>query len=1065
MKKIKAFIMNMFRDELDIQHKLLNLILSAAFAGGLVSLVASILLKIHISSVLVIALLIAVVGFSLWMANVKNKPQIAAFMIVVAANMIIFPVMYFTGGGMMSGMPVWMVLGMIFSWLILKGKLCFIIYTLNALVVVGCFFLEMLYPDLVLPLESRITAYGDMIQSILVVTCIFGLIFKYQTYVYEKQKKAILKANKVKNDFLANMSHEVRTPINVIMGYNEMIMKESRESQTAEYALNVQLAARTLLSQMNDIFDLTVLEKREVVLKKEPYSMTELLQDVLNYPEYCAEKKGLEFYTDIEETIPHLLKGDVSRLTQILDNLLSNAIKYTKEGKIEIRVGWEPMSDTRGFLKVQIKDTGIGMKQEDVAKISESFVRFDGQQTRNIQGIGLGLTIVTKLLHLMDSSLTVDSEFGEGSAFSFSLAQEVVDATPIGTYIGKGRQSLSEQVEDVFEAPDAIVLVVDDNQMNLDLLKGILRPTRMQVDTATNGAEALGLIRKKHYDIIFMDYMMPVMDGLEALQQMRKEKLGEDTPVVVLTANAVGDAREQYLAVGFDDYLSKPIHSRQLFAMIKKYLPEMTSAPVQEKPEEQQKPSKPQGFLEKLSFLDVATGMEYCCNSEAFYKEMLGSYLAADKSEEADKLYQEENWDKYRILVHALKSTSLSIGAVVVSEEAKKLEMAAKEEDIAYIKGNHDRVMKQYRELLHALKNALAEQKPEAVNSTEKQVSDQEHILVVDDDSMNLQVAKKLLGENFRVDCVKSGPMALEFLKKQVPNLILLDLHMPEMNGFEVIIQIKKDPKLQDIPVVFLTADHDRETEIRGFREGALDFITKPFVADIMLQRIKRILELDRLQKDLQHEVKKQTQSAEVRRQKVERLSLQIMLTLAHTIDAKDKYTNGHSVRVAEYAREIAKRVGKSEQVQEDIYYVGLLHDIGKIGIPNTIINKETRLSEEEYEIIKTHTRIGAEILENMTEIPGLSVGAHWHHELYNGEGYPEGLKGEEIPEVARIIGVADAYDAMTSKRSYRDILPQSVAREEIAKGRGTQFDPQFADVLLEMIDEDKEYRMRERNE
>jgi len=267
---------------------------------------------------------------------------------------------------------------------------------------------------------------------------------------------------------------------------------------------------------------------------------------------------------------------------------------------------------------------------------------------------------------------------------------------------------------------------------------------------------------------------------------------------------------------------------------------------------------------------------------------------------------------------------------------------------------------------------------------------------------------------------------------------------------------------MKEIPVVFLTADNDREAEIEGFRLGAQDFIKKPFVADIMMERINRILELDHLRKNLSEEVKKQTLKAETRRQKVEKLSLQIMLTLANTIDAKDKYTNGHSLRVAEYAREIARRAGKSEQEQEDIYYVGLLHDIGKIGISNSIINKTSGLTDEEYEIIKGHTVIGAEILDNMTEIPGLAVGAHWHHEQFDGGGYPEGLKGDAIPETARIIGVADAYDAMASKRSYRDVLPQKVVREEIAKGSGTQFDPQFVQIMLGMIDEDTEYRMRE---
>lgn len=225
---------------------------------------------------------------------------------------------------------------------------------------------------------------------------------------------------------------------------------------------------------------------------------------------------------------------------------------------------------------------------------------------------------------------------------------------------------------------------------------------------------------------------------------------------------------------------------------------------------------------------------------------------------------------------------------------------------------------------------------------------------------------------------------------------------------------------------------------------------------------VKTIGELDRLQQNLQQEVAKQTRVAEERRRKVERLSVQIMRALAATIDAKDTYTNGHSSRVAEYAREMAKRIGKSEQEQQDIYYVGLLHDLGKIGIPGEIINKTSRLTDEEYEKIKEHPVIGSNILKNISEMQDIGVGARWHHERYDGRGYPDGLKGEEIPETARIIGVADAYDAMTSKRSYRDVMPQEAVRGEIEKGRGAQFDPRVADVMLQMIDEDTEYRMHE---
>ncbi len=1050
MNRIKKIIREMSREELEIQHKLLNLILSAAFVGGIVSLIVSIMIGLNITAIITIAFLIVVVGFSLWIANKKNKPQIAALTIVIAANMMIFPVMYFTSGGLFSGMPVWLVLGMIFSWLILTGKLCIVMYLLNAIVVVGCIVIEMEYPELVIPLENRNAVYWDMIQSMLIVTVIFGLIFKYQTYVYEKQKKQILKANQAKSEFLANMSHEVRTPINAILGYNEMIIKESGESQTVTNAMNVQAAGKILLSLVDDIFDYTIIEKEGLELKNEPYFVREILNDVFTYAKYCAEKKGLEIRFEVDGNIPQVLLGDSSRFMQILDNLISNGVKYTKEGYVEVTLKWENISDKQGRLFVNIKDTGIGMKKEDVEKISDSFIRFDNQQTRNIQGIGLGLTKVTRLLKSMNSELLVESEFGKGSQFSFELMQEIKDNTPVGNFDKENDFSMLEHLEETeFVAPNARVLAVDDNQMNLELIKGMLKNTKMQIDTAMNGKEAIGLVKSGKYDIILMDHMMPVMDGIEALTQIKNEKLCDDIPVIVLTANAVGDARKEYLEAGFDDYLSKPVLSGQLLAVIKKYLPEELVAGEEEQ-------------TEQFYFLDTKVGMEYCCNSEEFYKEMLGTYLTNDKRGELDASYDKEDWEQYRITVHALKSTSLSIGATHVSEEAKKLEMAAKEGRTDYIKDNHRTVMVEYETLLNQLSKAL-EQKNENISENIKQEEqEKEHILIVDDDAMNLKIAEKMLENMYEISLVKSGKETMEFLKERIPNLILLDLHMPEMNGFEVISKLKQDERLKDIPVIFLTADNDKENEVKGFNEGALDFITKPFIADIMLKRIARILELDRLQKNLQQEVKKQTREAEERRQKVENLSFEMMLTLANAIDAKDKYTNGHSVRVAEYAREIARRIGKTEQEQNEIYHIGLLHDIGKIGIPNTIINKASKLTDEEYEIIKTHPKIGGDILKNITEIEGLAVGARWHHERYDGKGYPDGFKGEEIPEIARIIGVADAYDAMASKRSYRDVLPQKVVREEIQKGKGTQFDPHFAEIMIEMIDEDKEYQLCE---
>jgi putative two-component system response regulator len=331
-----------------------------------------------------------------------------------------------------------------------------------------------------------------------------------------------------------------------------------------------------------------------------------------------------------------------------------------------------------------------------------------------------------------------------------------------------------------------------------------------------------------------------------------------------------------------------------------------------------------------------------------------------------------------------------------------------------------------------------------------------DRILVVDDDTLNLKMAEFILKNDYEVLSATSGERGLEVLRREKIDLVLLDLHMPGMNGLEVFEQIKAMEKAKDIPVIFLTADSERETEIEIFKAGAMDYIQKPFLAEVVLRRIERILELYHLQHSLQEEVDKKTEQ-------LQRLSVQVMRTLANTIDAKDAYTRGHSVRVAAYSREIARRMGKSRQEMDTVYYTGLLHDIGKIGIPGKIINKPDKLTEEEYDIIKMHPAIGADILKDMTEIPNAPIGAHWHHERYDGAGYPDGLKGQEIPELARIIGGADAYDAMSSRRSYRDALPQEVVRTEIENGKGSQFDPCVADILLSMIDEDKEYKMRQK--
>ncbi len=320
-------------------------------------------------------------------------------------------------------------------------------------------------------------------------------------------------------------------------------------------------------------------------------------------------------------------------------------------------------------------------------------------------------------------------------------------------------------------------------------------------------------------------------------------------------------------------------------------------------------------------------------------------------------------------------------------------------------------------------------------------------ILIVDDDRLTLATAQKLLDGEYKVVAVNSAKQAYKYLERHTPDLILLDINMPEIGGFEVMETLQKDVRLKKIPIIFLTADRSAETEIECFRVGANDYISKPFEPNIMLSRTRSTIELDGYRKDLQRRLDEKTKE-------MERITIQAIMTVANTVDAKDDYTKGHSMRVAAYSELLAQRLGWSEEEIQNIYYVAMLHDVGKIGVPDAVLNKPFKLTDVEFRLIKGHTLMGAEILNDFKMFPNVSVGAKYHHERYDGKGYPEGLKGESIPLVARVIGLVDSYDAMTSNRVYRKRLNDDIVMQELEKGKGSQWDPDLVDIFVELIRE-----------
>ncbi len=320
-------------------------------------------------------------------------------------------------------------------------------------------------------------------------------------------------------------------------------------------------------------------------------------------------------------------------------------------------------------------------------------------------------------------------------------------------------------------------------------------------------------------------------------------------------------------------------------------------------------------------------------------------------------------------------------------------------------------------------------------------------ILIVDDDRLTLATAQKLLDGEYKVVAVNSAKQAYKYLERHTPDLILLDINMPEIGGFEVMETLQKDARLGKIPVIFLTADRSAETEIECFRVGANDYISKPFEPNILLSRTRSTIELDGYRKDLQRRLDEKTKE-------MERVTIQAIMTVANTVDAKDDYTKGHSMRVAAYSELLAQRLGWSEEEIQNIYYVAMLHDVGKIGVPDAVLNKPFKLTDVEFRLIKGHTLMGAEILNDFRMFPNISVGAKYHHERYDGKGYPEGLKGESIPLVARVIGLVDSYDAMTSNRVYRKRLSDDIVMQELEKGKGSQWDPDLVDIFVDLIKE-----------
>ena len=525
-------------------------------------------------------------------------------------------------------------------------------------------------------------------------------------------------ANKAKSNFLSHISHEIRTPINAIIGMNEMILRECSDPSILEYSQNINTASTALLGLVNDVLDISKIESGKLDIIENDYSITDVITSCYQMAISRTVKKNQEFILDIAPEIPAKMLGDELRLRQIITNLLTNAIKYTPDnGKIGLTVKCNTIDTNNVNLSIIVSDTGIGIREADIKEIFKTFTRLELNKNRNIEGTGLGLAITNSIVKLMNGTLDVKSIYKEGSTFSVVIPQQIIDPTPIGEFKTKlADQNPKKHIVKNYLAPDASILVVDDSAMNIDVFVGLLKHTTIQIFTAMDGYEALDKIRRYKYDIIFLDHMMPGIDGVEVLNEMKKITNSPNTftPVIMLTANVLMGADQEYLSVGFTDYLSKPIKPDLLDNMVLKYLPEdmiqyiNTNATTPTTPMSSEKIDETNALLSKLEgTLDTKLGLEYCAGDIDFYQAMINTYLEENKTGKMMEYFSTKDWSNYRIIVHALKGTSLTIGATKLSEEAKGLEFAVKEDNINHILTHHDEVLAHYQTLLDTLEKKL----------------------------------------------------------------------------------------------------------------------------------------------------------------------------------------------------------------------------------------------------------------------------------------------------------------------------------------------------------------------